>query len=258
MNGNAKMTPLGIAAIVLAIAGLLFAAFAFFVSLPATPSRNAVSFDSPASDKLETNSEPGLELVDNPVDFDAEPANYPDMYAWIKVSGTDIDFPIVQHPLDDSYYLNHNAYGEADDNGAIYTQLCNSKDMQDPVTVIYGHNMNLSGAMLNQLLLFQDRDFFDANEYFEIYMPGRIMRYRIISAYTTDDRHIMNSFDFSNETIRKEYFDSVLHPHSMIANVRDGASLDENDKIVQISTCTDVFDERYILTGVLVETELAK
>ena len=71
----------------------------------------------------------------------------------------------------------------------------------------------------------------------------------------------MNSFDFENKTTRRQYYDSVCHPVSMVANVREGAELDVDDKIVQLSTCMSnaaMPNSRYILTGVLSETRLTK
>ena len=35
----------------------------------------------------------------------------PDVYAWLTVEGTRIDYPIAQHPLDDTYYLSHDIDG---------------------------------------------------------------------------------------------------------------------------------------------------
>ena len=208
----------------------------------------------------------GYELADIgdlDVDFDHLKSINTDIYAWLYIPNTNVDYPVVRgaRDEDDFFYLDHNATGEPDNNGAIYTEMCNSKNMDDPVTVIYGHNMNLSGAMLNQMLLFEDEDFFNENEYFEIYTPGHILRYRIISAYVSDDRHIMNSFDFSNETTREEYFDFVCDPRSLAVNSREGVKLESTDKIVQISTCTSVpglLEARYLLTGVLIEDSLTK
>ena len=71
----------------------------------------------------------------------------------------------------------------------------------------------------------------------------------------------MNSFDFSNETTREEYFDFVCDPRSLAVNSREGVKLESTDKIVQISTCTSVpglLEARYLLTGVLIEDSLTK
>lgn len=37
-----------------------------------------------------------------------------DIYAWIYIPGTGVDYPVLQHPSDDSYYLNYNMNGTRD------------------------------------------------------------------------------------------------------------------------------------------------
>ena len=63
----------------------------------------------------------------------------------------------------------------------------------------------------------------------------------------------MNSFDFSDPQVLQDYFASVLSPTSMQVNVREGATLSTDDKIVQLSTCVEGNSaSRDIVTGVLV------
>ena len=51
----------------------------------------------------------------------------PDIYAWIYIPGTEIDYPVLQHPSDDSYYLNYNMNGTRGYPGCIYTEKENNK-----------------------------------------------------------------------------------------------------------------------------------
>lgn len=197
------------------------------------------------------------EPVDNPIDFATEQAQNPDIYAWIYVPNTNVNYPVLQSPTDDLYYLNNNRYHEWSFEGALFTQSMNSLDFTDPVTVIYGHN-NSNGAMFATLHYFENADFFAENDTFYIYTPSSILTYRIVSAYEYDNRHIMNSFDFQNESTLVSYFDSVIHPTSLIANVREGVSLSPTDRIVQLSTCmteANRHNNRYLVTGVLVDEQ---
>ncbi len=132
-----------------------------------------------------------------------------------------MNYPVVQHPTDDTFYLKHNKDGEWSEEGAIYTQLANKTDFSDPVTVIYGHNL-VQGTMFTSLHRFENKDFFDSHEDMHLYTDGHILTYRVIAAYQYDNRHILNSFNFSDPTVVQQYFDSILSPDSLVENVREG------------------------------------
>lgn len=224
-----------------------------------TETTSAVSTAEPweeTSSSQATEGSSAPELTENPIDFPALQEANPDIYAWIKVPNTDVDYPIVQASPDkaENYYLHRNPEGEYEFRGSIYTQRLNSRDFSDPVTVIYGHNM-LEGSMFTSLHSFRDETFFEENEVFYIYTPGHILTYRIVSAYQFDSRHILNSFDFSQEAVFQEYIDYMLAPQSMIAAVREGVKVTTEDKIVTLSTCVEYGTARYLVQGVLIDDE---
>lgn len=205
-------------------------------------------------------SSTATELPDNPIDFVQLKSDNPDIYAWIYVPGTDVNLPVLQSIVDDNYYLDHNDAGEYAVEGAIYSQSLNKTDFSDPVTVLYGHNL-VNGSMFSTLHYFEDSQFFAEHDTMYIYQLGHILTYKIVSAYQYDDRHILNSFDFTDPSVVRSYFDYVVDPASMVVNVRDGVQLQSSDKILQLSTCTDTIyhtDTRYLVTGVLISDQQTK
>ena len=182
---------------------------------------------------------------------------YPDIVAWLDVPNTNIALPIVQHPELDYYYLNHNATSAFDAKGAAYIEKKNSSNFEDPVTLVYGHNMR-DDSMFSTEHYFENSQFFNDNDKFYVYKPGHKLTYTVVSAYSYDDRHILNSFDFTNPSVRLQYFNSVQNPSSILKNVRSGVVLDENSKLVQLSTCMSdpkLSNQRYLVTGVLSNDE---
>ncbi len=202
----------------------------------------------------EQETEPQLQV--NPIDFERLKKLNQDIYAWIFIPNTGIDLPVFQASADkdDNFYMYHNAKEEYEFKGSIYSQRLNKKDFSDPVTVLYGHHM-LDDSMFSNLHYFMDKQFFADNEYFYIYRPGHILTYRIVSAHEYDERHILNSFDFSKEKIFREYLDYILAPRTMVANTRDSVVLTTQDRIVTLSTCTEGGSARYLLQGVLINDE---
>ena len=200
---------------------------------------------------------PEPELPDNPIDFIAEKQKHPDIYAWISIPNTNVNYPIVQHPTDDSFYLDHNSEKKYTQAGAIYSEMKNSKDFSDPNTVLYGHNM-LNGSMFRDLHKFRkDEKFWNDNKYIYVYTPGHILTYEICAAYRYDNRHILNSFDFSDAAGFEEYLQTVRDPKSLIRRTRQ-IELNKNSKILTLSTCISNPAYRYLVQGVLIKDEPTK
>lgn len=128
--------------------------------------------------------------LDIPVDFETLQKENPDIYAWITIPGTDIDYPVVQDSTDNTYYLNHAADTSLSDSGAIYSEKENAKDFDDYLTVLYGHNMK-DGSMFAGLHKYEDKTFLKDHKDLTIYTPDSILKYRIFAAYLTDNRHVL-------------------------------------------------------------------
>lgn len=188
----------------------------------------------------------------SPVDLESLIEINSDVYAWIRVPGTHVDYPIAQSTVHDNYYLHRSIYKRYLFAGMIYTQSCNSRSFTDPVTIIYGHNMR-STTMFTTLHYFEDASFFDKHDTFYIYTADRMLTYKIVSAYKYDNRHIMNSFDFSNPDVLRSYQDYVLNPITTLRNVRAGVTLDKDSKLVVLSTCmSNDKNSRFLVNGVLI------
>ena len=83
------------------------------------------------------------------IDFAKLKQKNSDAIAWIKVNGTDIDFPVVKG-TDNSYYLTHNFDKEKNKAGWIFADYRNKFDGTDKNIIIYGHNMK-NGSMFASL-----------------------------------------------------------------------------------------------------------
>ena len=196
--------------------------------------------------------------LESPVDFDALKQTNDEIYAWIEVPDTNVNYPIVQSETDDEFYLKHSAVDKTwIASGAIYTERCNSMKFDDPVTLIYGHN-GYSDIMFTTLHYFESQEFFDEHEYFYIYLPGQKLTYQVISAFKYDDRHIMNTNNFAVAEDLAKFQETVMNPTSNLKNVRTelDVQIDQDSKIVVLSTCiTGQKSNRYLVCGVLVKTE---
>ena len=218
---------------------------------------SSYAHNSDATGRPDVTDSSGVPLPVNPVDFAGLWKNEnPEIYSWLRVPNTNVDYPVLQSESDDNYYLDHGADGKENYAGAIYSQFCNKKDYSDRVTVLYGHNM-ASGLMFASLHNFEDNDFFEKNKTMTVYTPDKQLDYEIVSAFVYSDIHILNSFDFSKDEVYRGFLNDVLNPHSIQSNVRKDAALDINDRLLVLSTCNDNNEGRYLVVGKLVkETDL--
>lgn len=195
--------------------------------------------------------------VDNEVDFNGLRAENSDVYAWIYIPDTNVSLPVLQSNEDDNFYLDHDVYKNYSFPGAIYSQSLNKRDFSDRVTVLYGHNM-LNGSMFADLHKFADSDFFESHKYIYIYTPDRRLTYEVVSAYEYDDRHILNSYDFTKDSVFSGWLSSIKSPHSLYSNVRNEVELNLNSKLLVLSTCLNSGDGRFLVQGVLISDEKTK
>lgn len=189
-----------------------------------------------------------------PVDFEKLQKKNSDVYAWIRIPGTDIDYPILQHKNDNSYYLTHTLEGKEKPEGAIYTEDYNSRDFTDPNTVIYGHNMK-NGSMFRQLHDYQDRKFMKENQEILIYLPDQILHYQIFAAYVYDNRHLLQSFEFKDPDVFRNYLKSVQGRKEMGSSIDTSVELTGEDPIITLSTCNGNDEQRYLVQAVLLSIE---
>ena len=200
------------------------------------------------------NEEADPVLAELPIDFKGLQEENPEIYAWLEVPDTNINYPILQHEGEDqSYYLTRDLNGEKNQAGSIYTEDYNNKDFQDYHTVLYGHNMK-NGSMFHNVRYFADREFFEEHRELYVYMPEKILKYEIIACYEYDDRHLLGMFDYDDMEAYGEYLEEIMNPRSMYAMIREGWELDTDDKLLTLSTCiANKPNNRRLLQAVLVE-----
>lgn len=189
----------------------------------------------------------------SPIDFGSLQKTNADIYAWIEIPDTQINYPIVQSESEDSYYLNHTIDGKEGYPGAIYTESLNAKDFKDFNTVVYGHNMK-DGSMFRGLHEYEDEQYLKEHPYVYIYTPTGKLTYRIFAAVVYSNVHILKSYDFSDAAQRQLYLDSVLDSRDMRNSLDASVTVGTDSHILTLSTCIGGQpDNRYLVEAVRVD-----
>lgn len=214
------------------------------------PAPTAAPAETPAA---EITSAPSPAPYGSPIDFAGLQAINPDIYAWLRVGNTEIDYPIVQSPDDDTFYLDHNSDRAESANGAIFSEAAyNGTDMSDPVTILYGHHMR-SGAMFGDLQrLFSDEAFFRANPTITVFTPEAELTYGVFAAVPYGGDHILHYHDFSDPYAFEGFFDEILRVRDLRAHTNEAYAPAPGDRVLILSTCL-IGDNtrRYLVMGTL-------
>lgn len=210
---------------------------------PYFPTRQPTVPPQPASSSGQDVSAPDVQppqeaAYASPIDFDTQQKIDPNIYAWINIPGTVVDYPVLQHPDNDAYYLDHNIYGKKVTGGALFTERAyNAKDFSDPVTIIYGHKLK-SGAMFGGLqATYSDPKKFAENRTIYVWMPDRQLEYEVFAALPYDNRHILYNYDFTNTRLFRRYFESIFAIRALSANFDPDRAPTPEDHVLILSTC---------------------
>ncbi len=196
-----------------------------------------------------SSTKPLTEPVPEKTDVDIaelEQKDNPDIYAWLYIPETGIDEPVVQHPEDVMYYTTHNTEGEQDPNGAVFTQMFNTKTFDDNLTVIYGSNNTSEGPFYN-LSLFSDPEFFNTHPYIYIYTDSEVLIYETFAAYESDDKLIVMFYGTDVYEQYCVYLNTIKDNIGMSGNLNEAVHPDGTDKVLTLSTRVKGKDDRRFL-----------
>lgn len=161
--------------------------------------------------------------ADAAIDFGILQAENPDIFGWLYIPGTGIDAPVLQSTEADNYYESHNAYGEKDEGGALYTELANLKDMCDFNTVVHGKtSKDGTKGLFAGLYRFADPDFFGQHEDIYLYLDGNLLTYTVFAAYERENTSLIREYDFTYGYGCEQFLEDLYGGREMGKNLREG------------------------------------
>ena len=189
-----------------------------------------------------------------PIDFEKLQNQSSDIFAWLNIEGTDIDYPVLFRKGDNSYYLRRDIHGNYDKNGSLFIEDYNKTDFNDPVTIIYGHHMS-SGAMFGKLQhIYTNPETFKTHGKITVYTPEKALIYRVFCAVPLDNSHILYYNNFNNELEFEQYFKKIYNNRSLLAVFDESIEINPDDKILMLSTCFESdYSRRYVVMAVCKE-----
>ena len=169
------------------------------------------------------------------VDFNELKKKNDDTVGFIKVNGTNVNYPIVQ-TNNNSYYLNHAFDKSKNSAGWVFADYRNNMVNFDKNTVIYGHsrsNQTVFGSLKKVL----NKSWYSNknNHIIKLSTPTENTLWQIVSIYTIKPESYYITTKFSDSQ-----FNTFINTIKKRSEINFSGGLTKNDKILTLSTCADV------------------
>lgn len=172
---------------------------------------------------------------------------YPDAVGWLTVPGAEVDHPFVIGE-DNAQYIRAGLDGEYLISGSLFMDFRNSRDLNDGISVIYGHNMK-DKTMFAKLTNYADAQYIIDNPDVYVYLPEETRHYKVY-AYMIDDAY--ESLVFNSFGRRDDIGDIADYITEHAEYINKDVKIDGESKILVLSTCNPVyFTARALLICVL-------
>lgn len=157
---------------------------------------------------------------------------------WIKIDGTQVDYPVMQTKNND-YYLEHNFDQEKDKNGSIFLDKDCKIWPRSQNLIIYGHNMK-SGKMFGSLKQYKNENFAKEHPYIQfdtIYEKGNYQVMYAFSDVVHDEAEVVfKYYQFINANSEVEY-NSYMNEMAAKSLYDTGVTSTYGDALITLSTC---------------------
>ena len=179
-----------------------------------------------------------------------------DMAAWLWVPGTDIDYPVMWTPEDETYYLYRAFDGSENKNGCL---LLDNDSCLDPLTtnlIIHGHNMK-SGAMFGNLTDYENQDFYENHKNIILYTEECQRNYEVIAVFRSQvyrkTDQVFKFYKFFQADTQEE-FDDFYNNIKQLSQYDTGVTAEFGDHFLTLSTCVyHVKQGRFVVVAKEVE-----
>ncbi len=188
----------------------------------------------------------------------------PHIIGWINIEDTKIDYPVMQTPEDENFYLKRSFYGEENDNGCLIMDTDSvvgvgaaesgyESGMEPSANlIIHGHNMR-SGEMFGDLELYAEAAY--AKEHSVICFDSLYehREYEVIAVfysqvyYASED--VFKYYKFFEADSQAE-FDGWYENIKELSIYDTGVTAGYGDEFITLSTCAyHVEDGRFVVVG---------
>lgn len=160
-----------------------------------------------------------------------------DLVGWITIPDTKIDYPVLQTPDREDYYLRRDYYGQKASAGSVYVEeFCDVFTPSDNVT-IYGHMMK-NGTMFAALANYKKQDYWQEHKLIEFSNLREHHSYEIFCVFLTTASvgkgFTYHTFETAEDAAQ---YDAFIADCRALALYDTGIIPQYGDKLITLSTC---------------------
>ena len=176
------------------------------------------------------------------IDWDGLKATNEDVVAWVKITGTEVDFPVCQASDDDpEFYLHHDLWKNYEFTGCPYIDHRCTAD--GPHVLVFGHHMN-SGGMFSELFHCFEQEEFDrvlgsATLIWSTPDAGPITMRPVCALEVDQTYEDIQWFEFDNVSKMEEWLAQMDQDASAHAEDRED-TIRTADRVVTLVTCSSL------------------
>ncbi|SEF44135.1 sortase B [Eubacterium ruminantium] len=163
-----------------------------------------------------------------------------DFIGWLKIEGTNIDYPVMLTPEDEQYYLRRDFNGDYSIAGTLFVDTSSDVKRPSDNIIIYGHHMKTK-TMFRELVDYEDEDFYEKHKYITFDTIYGDNTYEVIAAFKTNIKDKDDtSFKYYNFfwAASEEDFDYYVDNVRYLTNYNIAESAKYGDKLLTLSTCS--------------------
>ena len=173
-----------------------------------------------------------------------------DLFGWLRIDGTPIDYPVMYKPNDSEYYLHRNFYEEELYSGSLYIDGACPADGK--FYLIYGHNMK-NQSMFGTLKRYAGKDYWESHKTIQFDTLYEKRSYVVVAAFYsrveaagTDGFQYYDYRDLSSPSVFEEYVAGAMKA----SLYETGITVSYGDELITLSTCNNnIRDGRFVVVA---------
>lgn len=162
----------------------------------------------------------------------------PDLFGWICIEGTVLDYPVMHTPDDPEKYLHLSFAGETSTAGTPFMDAKCGIDSDN--YIIYGHNMK-DGTMFREILRYADKSYWQAHpviRFDTLYEQGE---YDVLAAFYDRvyyaDENCFKFYRFIKAADKADY-DNAIQNYKEKSLYDTGVTAEYGDQLITLVTCS--------------------